>query len=403
MNWLEYLHGTSPALHDELVAIRRDLHQNPELAFEEVRTAGIVAEFLRQLGLSPQEGVAKTGVVCELKGDPNGPVVALRADMDALPIHEENETAYISQQPGKMHACGHDVHTSSLLGVAKLLAPIQHELPGTLKLIFQPSEEKLPGGASVMIAEGALQNPNVQSIVGQHVAPFLEVGQVGVRSGKYMASTDEIYLTIHGKGGHGALPHSAIDPVVIMAQVIMSLQTVVSRTADPRLPSVLTFGDVHGHGATNVIPPKVALQGTFRTFDEAWRSRAHKQIERIVQGVVEGLGGRAELEIRRGYPFLVNDEAVSANVREGLVEFMGEDQVVDLPIWPAAEDFAYYTHVVPGCFYRLGTGNAAAGIQHGLHHPRFDVDERALAHAPGLMAWLGIRELRRLAHQAVVV
>jgi amidohydrolase len=391
---LTALKARAAAIHPDVVALRRDLHAHPELAFEEHRTAGVVQRELAALGIPFQAGVARTGVVGLIEGGQPGPTIALRADMDALPIVEQNAIDYCSTVPGKMHACGHDAHTASLLGTARLLNELRAELPGTVKLIFQPSEEKHPGGASVMVQEGVLENPHVRSIVGQHVAPNIPVGQVGVRSGQYMASSDEILMTIHGKGGHGAHPHTAIDPVTIMAQTIVALQTIVSRNADPRTPSVLTFGDVHATGATNIIPNFVTLMGTFRTFDEAWRFRAHDLIRQLATAVVQGMGGRLEIDIRVGYPVLSNDPAVAESIRQGLCEYMGPENVHDLDLWPASEDFAFYTQRIPGCFYRLGTRNEAQGIVHGLHTPLFNIDESALATSTGLMAWLAFRELQ---------
>jgi amidohydrolase len=281
------------------------------------------------------------------------------------------------------------------LGTAHILQKFKENLKGSIKLIFQPSEEKLPGGASVMIQEGVLRNPAVQSILGQHVMPQLDCGKVGIRSGMYMASTDEIYLTISGKGGHGALPHLTVDPVMITAQALVSLQQVVSRSADPRIPSVLTFGKVQANGATNIIPELVYLEGTFRTYDEKWRAEAHRLIRRTAEGIAEALGGKANLEIRRGYPVLFNNPDLSGKVRKDIADYVGEEQVVDLDLWTAAEDFAWYTQEIPGCFYRIGTRNESRGIIHGLHTPQFDVDENALKISTGLMAWLTIQEASR--------
>ena len=388
MSLPETLREQARALHPQVVAWRRHLHRHPELAFEEHETAAFVARQLTDLGIPHRTGVARTGVVGEIVGQKPGPTLALRADLDALPIHEANAHDYASCHPGRMHACGHDAHTASLLGTAALLVQHRDQLAGTVRLVFQPSEEKLPGGASVMLAEHALDG--VSAIVGQHVMPVLDVGRVGIRSGRYMASADEIYIDIVGRGGHAAQPHTLIDPVGIAAQLIVALQQVVSRRADPRLPSVLSFGRVEALGATNVVPERVHLEGTFRTFDESWRSRAHQAIADIAHGIVEGMGARLELDIRRGYPVLTNDPQLTDRVRAGIEAYAGPENVVDLDLWMASEDFAYYTQALPGCFYRIGTRNEARGIVHGLHTPQFDIDEEALALSTGLMAWLAI-------------
>lgn len=372
---------------------RHHIHANPELSFEEFETARFVSDRLTEFGIEHQHGVAGTGVVGLIKGrNPESRIIALRGDMDALPIVEQNEVSYKSTKPGIMHACGHDVHTSSLLGASWILQQVKEQFEGTIKLIFQPGEEKVPGGASLLIKEGVLQNPAPQSIVGQHVMPFLPVGKVGFREGLYMASADEIYLTIHGKGGHGAMPNLAIDVVTISAQVITALQQVVSRSADPKIPSVLSFGTVMAKGATNILPNSIYLEGTFRTMDEDWRAKAHQKIRQIVEGICESFGAKADLEIRKGYPFLKNDPVLTRKMKKCAQDYLGAENVVDLDIWMAAEDFSYYTQEMPGCFYRLGTRNEEKGIVSGVHTPTFDIDEDALEIGCGLMAWLAINE-----------
>lgn len=373
---------------------RHHIHAHPELSFQENETAAFVSGLLDSFQIAHQKGVAGTGLVAIIQGkNPDSKTIALRADMDALPIQEQNDVPYKSTRPGVMHACGHDVHTSSLLGAAWILQQVQNQFEGTIKLLFQPGEERIPGGASLMIKDGALQNPSPEAIIGQHVMPLLPVGKIGFREGLYMASADEIYLTIHGKGGHGAMPQFAVDVVAIAAQVITGLQQLVSRNADPKIPSVLSFGKVVADGATNVLPNSIYLEGTFRTMDEPWRARAHDLIRRMVEGICASFGARADLEIRKGYPFLHNDPSLTRRLKVKAAEYVGAENVVDLDIWMAAEDFAYYTQSMPGCFYRLGTRNEDRGIISGVHTPTFDIDEVALETGCGLMAWLALAEL----------
>ncbi len=388
---LSRIKALSEAYAPDTVANRRHIHQNPELSFQENETCSFVAGRLKEYGLKPQAGVAGTGVVVTIEGKKgSGPTVALRADMDALPILEANEVPYKSRNAGIMHACGHDAHTASLLTTARILNELKDDLEGTYKLIFQPGEEKIPGGASLMIAEGVLQNPTPAHILGQHVMPFLPAGTIGFREGMYMASADEIYVTVRGKGGHGAMPEKSVDPVLIACNMVVALQQVVSRMASPKMPSVLTFGKITGGTANNIIPNEVKLEGTFRTLDEDWRADAHARMKKLAVGLCESMGAECEFEIMRGYPFLKNDPEVTRRARAAAEAYMGAENVVDLDLWMAAEDFAWYTHQVPGCFYRLGTGNAARGITSGVHTPTFDIDEEALKISPGLMAWMAV-------------
>jgi amidohydrolase len=383
------------ALYDQLVDIRRTIHSNPELSFQEYETVAYVKSQLELLGITQIKPMANTGLEVLIEGkNPTKKVVALRADMDALPIVEANEVSYKSKNHGVMHACGHDVHTTCLLGVASILQSLKGEFEGSFKLIFQPGEEKIPGGASMMIQEGILENPKVNSILGQHVMPLIPVGKVGFRSGLYMASTDEIYVTIKGKGGHGAMPHLCIDPVTITAQMITALQQLVSRQANPILPTVLSFGKVIANGATNVIPNEVYLEGTFRTLDESWRQKAHELMVQTAQNIAAAYGGTVDFEIRKGYPFLMNDPHVTARAKKAAIDFLGEENVLDLDIWMAAEDFAYYSQVAPACFYRLGTRNEERGIVSSVHTPTFDIDEKALSLGVGLMTYLALEELK---------
>lgn len=389
----EKIQQLSATIFDDVVATRRHLHSHPELSFHEVETSVFVANKLEELGLEYHK-MADTGLVALIKGDlPSDRVVALRADMDALPILEANDVPYKSQNPGVMHACGHDAHTSSLLGTAKILTELKSEFGGTIKLIFQPAEEKLPGGASLMIKEGVLENPKPQAVLGQHVMPLIDAGKVGFRAGKYMASTDELYVTVRGKGGHGAQPQQNVDPVIITAHILTALQTIVSRSADPKSPSVLSFGKVIANGATNVIPNEVYLEGTFRTMDEKWRSEAHIKIKKMAEGIAESMGGSCEFNIVRGYPFLINEEVLTAATRGHAEDYLGKENVLDLDIWMAAEDFAYYSQAADACFYRLGTRNEARGITSSVHTPTFDVEEDAFKISTGLMAYLAVKQL----------
>jgi amidohydrolase len=389
----EKIQQLSKDIFNDVVANRRHLHSHPELSFNELQTSVFVANKLEELGLEYHK-MANTGLVALIKGDkPSDQVVALRADMDALPITEANDVPYKSQNPGVMHACGHDVHTSSLLGVAKILTGLKSEFGGTIKLIFQPAEEKLPGGASLMIQEGVLENPKPQAVIGQHVMPLIDAGKVGFRAGKYMASTDELYVTVRGKGGHGAQPQQNVDPVIITAHILTALQTIISRSADPKSPSVLSFGKVIANGATNVIPNEVYLEGTFRTMDEKWRSEAHIKIKKMAEGIAESMGGSCEFNIMRGYPFLINEEKLTAVTRANAEDYLGKENVLDLDIWMAAEDFAYYSQVADSCFYRLGTRNEARGITSSVHTPTFDIEESALEQSVGLMAYLAVKQL----------
>jgi amidohydrolase len=377
-----------------VVAWRRHLHANPELSYEEFNTSKFVAAHLRSFGIEPQEGIATTGIVALVKGkNPEKKSVALRADMDALPIQEINNVPYKSTKPGVMHACGHDVHTSSLLGTAKILQQVKDQFEGTIKLIFQPGEEKNPGGASFMIRDGALLNPKPSSIIGQHVMPLIPVGKVGFREGMYMASSDEIYLKVIGKGGHGAAPELTIDPVVIAAHIIIALQQVISRNASPKQPTVLTFGRIIGEGATNIIPDEVNIAGTFRALNEVWRKEGLQKITKMAESIAEGMGGKCEVTISHGYPYLENNPEVTRRIRKAAEEYVGKENVVDIDLTLGSEDFAYYSHVVPASFYRLGTRNESKGITSYVHTPTFDIDEEALKIGPGLMAWMAVSEL----------
>jgi len=380
---------------ERIVDIRREIHSNPELSFEEYETSALVCDFLDRAGIKYQNGIVKTGVVALIEGDnPSSKVIALRADLDALPIQETTDFFFKSKNEGKMHACGHDVHTASLLGTALILHELRNEFDGTIKLIFQPGEERIPGGAKLMIAEGVLENPAPVNIIGQHVYPELEAGKVGFKSGMYMASADELHVKVIGKGGHAALPHKTIDPILITSHIIVALQQLISRRVSPYSPSVLSFGSIQGDGATNIIPDEVNLQGTFRAFDEEWRAEAHGLMVRMAESIAEGMGGKCKFEVRKGYPFLVNDNELTSLSKNAAIAFLGEENVVDLDLRMTAEDFAYYSQVVPSCFYRLGTSDFSKAPTGGLHTPTFTVDEKALETGMGLMAYLALVDLK---------
>lgn len=380
----------------EVQAIRHHIHSNPELSFEEYNTSAFIASKLTEWGIKHQTGVAGTGIVALLEGkNPGKRCIALRADMDALPIQEANDTSYRSKNDGVMHACGHDVHSSCLLGAARILHELRDEWEGTIKLLFQPGEEKHPGGASLMIADGVLENPKPQSIFALHVYPHLPCGTAGFRAGQYMASADEIYITIEGKGGHAALPHQTIDPIAVSAQVITALQQVISRKANPLIPSVLTFGKIAGGFATNVIPEKVEILGTFRTMDEKWRYEAHKWIKDITEQVCASYGAKATVEIPQGYPSLYNDPALTMHAEGWARQYIGGENVHTLDLRMAAEDFSFYTLQVPGCFFRIGTNRNNETFTAPVHNAKFDIDEEALKTGVGLFCWIAYNAVKQ--------
>ena len=380
-NIIEFIQQQTEAIFSKVVGYREYLHKNPELSFQEFETAKFVEETLVKIGIKHVQRIGNTGVTGLIIGKNhslNDKFIGLRADLDALPILEENEVSYKSQNVGVMHACGHDVHTSILLGVAEILQTLKEDLPHPVKLIFQPGEEKNPGGASLMIEAGVLENPKVLEMYALHVFPEMDAGKVGFKEGIYMASCDEIYMTIHGVGGHGAMPHQCVDPILIGANIVTSLQQIVSRKCDPKIPCVLTFGYFEGLGDTNIIPSKVKLKGTFRTMDENWRAQAWKLIEQQATMIAESMGGTIEVEISKGYPFLSNDAATTMKLRDKAKHLLGENWVEELPIRLTAEDFAFYSQKVPVCFFRLGVRNADKGITYGVHHPKFDIDFSAM-------------------------
>lgn len=379
--------------------IRHHLHAHPELSFQEHSTSAFICDELEALGI-PYERMVDTGIVALIEGkNPGKKIIALRADLDALPITEQNEVDYKSKNEGVMHACGHDVHSASLIGAAHILYRLRDEFEGTVKLIFQPGEEKAPGGASLMIKAGVLENPKPEAIFAQHVFPSLPAGKVGFRSGMYMASTDELYMTLTGKGGHAAMPAEYVNPVLMAATIIAALhaffmdeKTRLRSAAET--PTVLAFGKIEGNGATNVIPERVYVEGTFRTMNEAWRAKAHEFMKKTAEAMAKDMGGSCEFKVENGYPFLVNDETLTDNARAAAEEFLGKENVVELPQRMTAEDFAFYSQQMPACFYRLGTASPDGKFSAGVHTPVFDIDENALETGMGLLAWIALNGLK---------
>lgn len=373
---------------EEFIGIRRHLHANPELSYQEFETSVFVQNKLKEFGIAPKV-IATTGVTAMIEGkNPGKRIIALRADMDALPIQENSTQPYISKNKGVMHACGHDVHTTCLLGASKILMETRDQWEGTVKLVFQPGEEKNPGGASLMIRDGVLENPVPQKMIALHVNPALEVGEFSFREGMAMASADEIYISINAKGGHAAAPQYTADPILIASHIIIGLQQIISRNNVPTNPSVLSITAIHGGNTTNVIPSEVKLMGTFRAMDEKWRFDAHKLIKNLVEQIAISMGAVAEVTIDVGYPFVFNDPVVTRQVVKLATEFAGKENVSETEMRMGAEDFAYYSQIVPATFFRLGTGNKKREITAIVHTPIFDVDEDAIEQGMGMMAWL---------------
>lgn len=372
--------------------VRRHLHQNPELSFKEFETSNYIQAQLKEASISFTAGHVGTGIIALIKGkNPDKKTLLLRADMDALPIEEKNNVSYKSCNIGIMHACGHDVHSACMLGAAFILNELKHEFEGTVKIMFQPGEEVLPGGAGLMIKEGVLENPKVDKALALHVFPSMEVGKVGFKSGMYMASTDELYITVKGKGGHAAMPADYNNPLIIASELLLEIN---NRFKSNDIPTVVAFGKIEGKGATNVIPETVELAGTFRTMNEAWRNNVHAQLQEIVNASAKKNNAEISLRIEHGYPFLVNDENFTENCREAAKNYLGNENVEELPLRMTAEDFAFISQKVPSCFFRLGTGNKAKNITSGVHTPTFDIDERALETGVGLVVWLALNELK---------
>jgi amidohydrolase len=375
----------------EVIALRRKIHQFPELAYQEVATSELVAETLISLGFIVQKNIARTGVVGIFEGkNPSKKCIALRADMDALPIEEKNEHSFVSTHTGKMHACGHDVHTANLLGVAMVLSNLKNEFDGTIKFIFQPSEEKIPSGAAAMIAEGVLQNPTPVAILGAHVSPELPVGTIGIKAGEFMASADELYIKVIGKGGHAARSAEINNPLFIAAKLLLAYQQLGN--ADTSV--ILSFGKIEGKGATNVVPEEVMIEGTLRCFDEKKRVDLHHKIKDLAHTIALENNANIVAEILVGYPVLINDKALTNEVQTQFMDYLSPDKIITIPKRMGSEDFAYYSQVLPACFIRLGTSNAHPDTQHGLHSPYFDVDENVFATSVGAMSFVALQLLQ---------
>jgi amidohydrolase len=384
---IEKIKNLSTEYFDEIIKIRRHLHMYPELSFEEFGTSEYIKGILNSWGIEFTDGYVNTGILVVLQGaNPESRILALRADFDALPIVEENNVEYCSKNHGVMHACGHDAHTASMLGALKILNEIKESWEGTIKFIFQPAEERLPGGAKQMIEEGVLENPNVQNVIAQHVLPDLQVGKVGFKSGTYMASTDEIYIKIKGIGGHAAIPEKYNNPIIASSYLILKLHQFFARHND----SIFAIGDVQANGSTNIIPKEVNLMGTFRALSEEYRKESHQDIKDVIAEAEKEYDVDIDLEIRDGYPALHNDEELTKKNISNAKDFLGNQNVVHLPIRMTAEDFSYFADSVPSCFYRLGTGNKNKGITHGLHTSKFNIDEESLKIGMGLMSYLAI-------------
>lgn len=388
MNWKEYINDSVSRIEQELISIREYLHAHPELSYQEYKTAEFVESKLQEFGITDYKRVCKTGIVGFIgKGSET---IVLRADLDALPIQEQNSCSYKSTEEGVMHACGHDVHTTCLLGALKVLKEKEEELPNRIMFVFQPGEEKLPGGASLIIKEGVFEGINPKVIIGQHVYPEMEVGKLGFKEGIYMASCDELFITVNGKGGHGAMPHKNIDPIVIGSNIVLALQSLVSRVSDPKLPTVVSIGEFIAKGATNICPDKAEMQGTIRTFNEEWRAELHDKIIELAEGIGQSMGAEVVVKIDEGYPYLENNPELTSQVKSVSKDLLGDVYVEDLDIRMTAEDFSYYSQIIPAVFYRLGVGNVEKGITSSVHSPTFDIDSRALAIGARVMAYAAV-------------
>lgn len=393
----DQIKNKSKEYYQKILEIRRHLHSHPELSFQEFKTSEFIQQQLSAARIPFTNGHVKTGIIALIKGkNPEKKTLLLRADMDALPIEEKNEVPYKSSNRGVMHACGHDVHSACVLGAAFILNDLRNEWEGTVKIMFQPGEEVLPGGANLMIAEGVLVHPRVDKAIALHVFPSMEAGKAGFKSGMYMASTDELYITVNGKGGHAAMPAEYVNPIIIAAEILLEIDKAFMKPGalENAIPTVVAFGNIEGSGATNVIPEKVELCGTCRTMDEDWRSEIHHRLHALVRKISDKYHYPSVLRIEKGYPFLVNDVGFTNACMKAARNYLGDANVEELPIRMTAEDFAFITQKVPSCFFRLGTGNSKKGIVSGVHTPTFDIDEAALETGMGLLAWLALNELQ---------
>ena len=391
---IDEIKALAHAQREEVIEWRRWMHRHPDLSQEEYGTMEFVAERLRKMGLEPKTGIGKTGIMAMLRGkDPDSYCVALRSDYDALPITECTGLPFASEKPGVMHACGHDMHTCSLLGAIKILTQLKDQFSGTLMFIFEPSEEKYPGGARMMMEDGLFDEVMPNEIYSFHCLPEMDCGKVGMRKGKYMASTDELYWTVKGLGGHGATPHLSVDPIVVASHIVIALQQIVSRNAVPMMPTVLTIGKIQEVGGrTNIIPDTVKMEGIIRTFDEKWRLEAHEKIRKISTGVAEAMGAECDLFIDYGYPYVFNDDACTQQVHDNACAYVGEENVEWLDLRMTAEDFAFFAQKIPACYFRIGIHEPGTPFSN-LHRPNLMVDERSLELANGLIAYNAIRAL----------
>ena len=394
MNLKETIQNLADELFPEILEIRRFIHQHPELSFHEYKTAEYICEVLGKENIAYRSGIAGTGILADIEGRGNGKIVGLRADMDALPIQEENTVDYRSVNDGKMHACGHDVHTACLIGAARILNELKEQFPGKVKLIFQPAEEKAPGGARLMLKENLFGEEKPDLMIAQHVYPAMYTGRIGFKAGKYMASSDEIYIRVRGKGGHAAMPHQITDSVLIASHILVALQQIVSRHAEASTPTVLSIGKMVANGAVNIIPPEVIMEGTFRTMDEKWRKEAHSRMINMAQSIADSMGASCEFEIVEGYPVLHNDPGITAKSIEFARSYLGNEYVDELDIRMTAEDFAFFAQEYPSVLYRLGVRKPEQAHPLELHTPHFDIDEEAIKTGMGTMAWLALSHLK---------